>query len=182
MKDALAKCSLLAAHGHRSTRSENLINETCDFLKLEYRKTVLPCKTRWNSELYSMKSLLYLRAALKIEAAKDSKFEKLLLSPLEFTVLEACIPILEQFDLFSKLKSKQKEQTLHQIIPSSFRIHTMITNIINSNQGCKELAFISSTSSPTFDEEEDPVFHVIKSYTRTNPNSSVANRQIRHEN
>ena len=78
-----------------------------------------------------MKSILYLRAALEIVGAKDSKFDKLISSPLEFTVLEACIPILEQLDLFSKLLSGLKEPTFHQIIPSLFRIHKMITKVID---------------------------------------------------
>ena len=84
-----------------------------------------------------MKSIIYLRAALKI-VGKNSKFGELVPSPLEFTVLEASIPILELFDLFSKLLSGQKESTLHQIIPSLFRIHKMITKVIDSSQGCKK--------------------------------------------
>ena len=53
-------------------------------------------------------------------------------------MLEGCIPILEQFDLPSKLLSGQKKPTVHQIIPSLFRIHTIITKVIDSNQGCTE--------------------------------------------
>ena len=80
-----------------------------------------------------MKSILYLRAAHEIVGAKDSKVDKL-------TVLEACISILEQFDLSPKLLSGQKEPIIHQTIPSLFRIHTMITKLIDSNQVCKEFA------------------------------------------
>ncbi len=181
-----------------------------------------------------MKSVLHLRSALEIVGSKDPKFDKLVPSPLEFTVLEACIPILEQFDLSSKLLSGQKEPTLQQVIPSLFRIHSMITKVIESNQGCKDFAnnllknllfyypnlgsemveysmahmldpvtkglllknldkykitqdvilaahelapesqsHFHPASSPSLDEEEDPVFQIINSYTRTNPNISA---------
>ena len=85
-----------------------------------------------------MESKPYLKAVFEIVKTKSSTFNKLVSSPLEFTVVEACILILEQFDLSSKLLSGQKEPTLHQIIPSLFSIHTMIINVVGSNQVCKE--------------------------------------------
>ena len=41
------------------------------------------------------------------------------------------------------------------------------------NLAAESEPLIPSTSSPTFDKEEVPVFQVIHSYTRTNPNSLV---------
>ena len=84
-----------------------------------------------------MKPILYFRAVLEIIGAKDSTFDEFVPSPLEFTMLEACIPILEQLDQSSKLLSEQKEPIFHQIIVL-FQDHKMITKVIDLNQGCKK--------------------------------------------
>ena len=137
--DAMDQCRKVAAHFHRSTKHSELLRKKCTELDIPYKKVVLPCPTRWNSQFQSIKSILDLKVAL-VALAADVDLDNLLPSSAEYEVLVQASPILEKFEEASVLFSAQKVPTLHRVIPALVRIDAALEKLIKANTGVKDFA------------------------------------------
>ncbi|XP_065649158.1 uncharacterized protein LOC136078122 [Hydra vulgaris] len=130
----------MALSAHKSTISQRRIVEACkDVLqnKIKFHKIISPCKTRWNSGLMCMDSILHLQSAQEIIACSnlitDDFLRALNRSTDQFEVIEKIVLILQFFNEFTEAVSSEKNPTSRIVIPGLFDIQEKIKKMIRPN-------------------------------------------------
>ena len=145
LRDAMAKCSALAAFLHRSTKNNELLRKKCADLNVAYKKVVLPCPTRWNSQFQCIKSIMDLKVALIALGTDVANISVLLPCSKEFEVLSQAAPFLERFEEASVALSATKVPTIQKVIPALARIDGFLEKALNSNGGSRILLKTSAS-------------------------------------
>jgi hypothetical protein len=97
LREALDSCPKIAAHFHRSTKHNEMLDKKCTELNVPYKKIVLPCPTRWNSQFISIQSILDLKLALAAMGADINTIGDMLPDSRQFDLLVSAVPFLEKF-------------------------------------------------------------------------------------
>ena len=140
LQEAMDQCGHLASHFHRSTKHNDLLRKKCAELAIPYKKIVLPCKTRWNSQFLSLRSILDLQPALLALGEEVTEVGRLMPSSMCLETVASSAPILEKFFEASVTFSAEKVVTIHKVVASFFRIEAFLNKIIRSNAGFKDFA------------------------------------------
>ena len=109
-------------------------------MNVAYKKVVLPCPTRWNSQFQCIKSIMDLKVALIALGTDVANISALLPCSKEFEVLSLAAPFLERFEEASVALSATKVPTIQKVIPALARIDEFLERALNSNGGFKDFA------------------------------------------
>ena len=124
--EVVEKCKSLATYLHRSTLSVSLCREKAASLGERYTKVLQVVSTRWNSEFYAFQSILSNRATLEALWTDGCGFADRIPSPVEWQVLEACLPLLAPFAKASSVLSSDSVPTVHEVLLSIGNIRYLL--------------------------------------------------------
>jgi len=119
-------------------------------LKVDYKKIIKPCKTRWNSLFMAIKSILCMQDALNVLrenldplflVKELGKTDTIIPSNIQFTVLEQVCEVLEPVAVLSTALETSKVS-----------IHTLVVELYNLQKKLKRwlwLPLMAMTSRET---------------------------------
>ena len=130
LESAIKKATELSSLCHKSSLSEQRIkkeiqnmldeNDTVDKEELKYVKIISPVKTRWNSTLMMIESIVRMRRPLSSirdnPGSDPNKFAPAIPSEDEFDLFDEILPILRKISDISESFSADKKVSIHRVI------------------------------------------------------------------
>ena len=126
----LKKTKKIGKFSHRSTKAMDELKSKCEHLKMKFKKPKNPQKTRWNSQHDNMKSIKYLKPALKELAEEEDEWHKLRLTDEEWEKLDAIVDVLEVMKDATKVLEAEKTPTMNRVVERLYTIKEKLTEFV----------------------------------------------------
>ena len=114
----IAAATNLATRVKRSTLANNLLEEECKALGLDFIKVITPVATRWNSNSMMLDSILRMKAPLVSLREKTGShlLEDVIPTDDQFILMESLSPILATLSRLSEFMSTDSQPTMHKLL------------------------------------------------------------------
>lgn len=117
VSSTIAVATKLAERLKRSTLANQLLEEECKFLGLDFVKVITPVATRWNSNSLMLDSILRMKATfVGLREKKADLLFDVLPTNDQFIIMEGLVPILATVRKMSEFMSTDTKPTMHYIL------------------------------------------------------------------
>ena len=116
MLTVLNKGKKIAKFCHQSTTAMEQLRASALRNNIAFRKPQNPGKTRWDSQLDNMKSVLHLKAAIEDLESREPEWEDKALSRSEWKLLEGAVKLLEPFKETTKVWQYESIPTINLVV------------------------------------------------------------------
>lgn len=126
VEPSVQKLKDLAGATHKSIKRITAIRRVCNDLEIPFVRIILPVKTRWNSLVMCLQTVVRISPALKkLREEKLPIFEDLIPTDKQLNAFEEMLGPLLMIKQASELLEREDKPTIHMVLPLMIKLTTI---------------------------------------------------------
>ena len=136
VKDVVVKSHKLAVFVKRSEKNKNDLKNACEAVGIKFIMPKKSNKTRWNSTVVNLCSVLHLMPAFQYLVNTDTNLEWFdkVLNAAEVKLVEALVKMLERFKVTCKIWESDLKPTIQTVIPELWNLKDYLEKTMNDRE------------------------------------------------
>ena len=163
VKDVVVKSNNLAVFVRRSEKNKNDLKNACEAAGIKFIMPKKSNKTRWNSTVVNLCSVLHLLPAFQHLVNTDTNLEwyDKVLNAAEVKLVEALVEMLERFKVTCKIWESDLKPTIQTVIPELWNLKDYLEKTKNDGELLLLLKKCSNLLKTVFLNAEVKIFSIL---------------------